>query len=178
VLAAAGGPVPDASRMAAIARGLGADVPFFMAPLPSVGRGIGDILEPIDLPGLSMVLVYFRKQLSTASVYRTFDLVRPPESQAVFDFRSSQAEKRWRQVSDMTQVARLLENDLEQASFSLMQSLATDREVVVREGAIAALMTGSGPSLFGLCETVEKAKELQYRLGARGFSSMTATITV
>jgi 4-diphosphocytidyl-2-C-methyl-D-erythritol kinase len=176
-LAAAGGPVPDRAQLLGLARGLGADVPFFLDPTPSVGRGIGEILEPIALPPLPMVLVFSERTLSTARVYGMLDALRPDESRSYFDFRSSQAEKRWRQVQDVAQAARLLENDLEQASFSLVPSLAVDREVVVQEGAMRALMSGSGPTLFGLCESVEKAEGLHERLEARGLSSRMAVAT-
>ena len=137
-LAEAGGPIVEREQLVALARELGADVAFFLDPVPSVGRGIGELLEPVDVPDLALVLVFFERMLSTARVYRTFDSLRPVESHAVFDFRSAQAEKRWRQVEDASQVARLLENDLELASFSLIPSLVTDREVLAREGAMAA----------------------------------------
>ncbi len=176
LLAEAGAPVPGGPQLVAMARELGADVPFFLDPAPAIGRGIGEILSPIDLPALHLALVYFERQLSTARVYHTFDRLSPGESRAVFDFRSAQAEKRWLQVRDVAQAARLLENDLEQASFSLVPSLATDREMLAREGALAALMSGSGPTLFGLCETMDKAYDLEERMEARGYNARVATV--
>ena len=175
-LAEAGGPVVEWPELVALAREVGADVAFFLDPVPSIGRGIGELLEPLELPDLSLVLVFFERMLSTTRVYRTFDTLKPAESQAVFDFRSGQAEKRWRQVEDVSHLARLLENDLEVASFGLIPSLVTDREVLAREGAMAALVSGSGPTLFGVCESVAKAEELQARLAIRGFSARVAAI--
>ncbi|OFW59858.1 MAG: hypothetical protein A2133_07435 [Actinobacteria bacterium RBG_16_64_13] len=175
-LGEAGGPVPEQAELVALARELGADVAFFLEPIPSVGRGIGEVLEPVELPALPLVLVFFDRMLSTARVYRAFDTLRPGETQAVFDFRSGQAEKRWRQVEDIGHAARLLENDLELASFSLIPSLASDREVLAREGALAALVSGSGPTLFGLCESAAKAQELADRMAIRGFSARVANI--
>lgn len=174
-LAEVGGPVPRREELVGLARSLGADVAFFLDPAPSVGRGIGELLEAIDLPQLSLVLVFFDRLLSTARVYQTFDALRPPESQAMFAFRSNQAETRWRQVADVSHVACLLQNDLEQASFSLIPSLATDREVLAREGAMGALMSGSGPTLYGVCESTEAAEGLQDRMTDRGFRCRVAT---
>ena len=171
-LVEAGGPALGREQLVALARGVGADVAFFLDPVPSVGRGIGELLTPLDLPRLDVVLVFFDRMLSTTRVYRTFDTLRPAESHTVFDFRASQAEKRWRQVTQAGQAARLLENDLEQASFSLIPSLVTDREVLAREGAMAALMSGSGPTLFGLCESPERAAELQEKMAVRGFRAV------
>jgi 4-diphosphocytidyl-2-C-methyl-D-erythritol kinase len=175
-LAEAGGPVPDEDQLVTLARGLGADVAFFLDPFPAIGRGIGELLEPLDLPDLSFVLVFFDRMLSTARVYRAFDAMQNPEHHGMFDFRAAQAEKRWRQVVDAGQVARMLENDLERASFSLIPSLMTDREILIREGAMGALMSGSGPTLFALCASADKAGELAERLVVRGFRAQVATV--
>jgi 4-diphosphocytidyl-2-C-methyl-D-erythritol kinase len=175
-LVEAGGPAPEHADLVGLARELGADVAFFLDPAPSVGRGIGELLEPIDLPEIPLVLVFFDRMLSTARVYRAFDTLRPLETRVVFSFRSDQAEKRWRQVSTAGEVARLLQNDLEQASFTLIPSLVTDREVLTREGAIGALMTGSGPTLFGVCESAERADELEARMAVRGFRTQVARV--
>jgi 4-diphosphocytidyl-2-C-methyl-D-erythritol kinase len=111
-------------------------------------------------------------------VYRSFDAIQGSVGQGLFDFRAAQAEKRWRQVADAGQVARMLENDLERASFGLIPSLVTDRESLVREGAMAALMSGSGPTLFALCASADKAGELAERLVVRGFRAQAATVAV
>jgi 4-diphosphocytidyl-2-C-methyl-D-erythritol kinase len=172
----AGGPVPDRNRQVALAREVGADVAFFLDPRPAIGRGIGEILEPIDLPELSLVVVYSDRHLSTERVYRAYDEAQPFANRSVFDFRAGEAEKRWRQVQDVDQVARLLENDLEKTVYSIIPMLLTDREVVVREGAIAALVSGSGPTLFGLCSSADKAAELAERMIVRGFKAQVATV--
>lgn len=176
VVAAAGGPLVDDRQLALMARGLGADVPFFLNPTPSIARGIGDDLEPIALPPFWMALVTSQRTLSTAQVYAKLDELRPGESRAMFGIRSNRAERRWRGVTDVNQAAGLLENDLEQASFTLIPSLAADRELLVREGALGALMSGSGPTLFGLCASREKAEELRNRMETRGYTSRVAAL--
>ncbi|MCE5253777.1 MAG: 4-(cytidine 5'-diphospho)-2-C-methyl-D-erythritol kinase [Actinomycetia bacterium] len=175
-LAEAGGPVPGRSELVGLARKLGADVAFFLDPAPAIGRGVGEILEPLALPQLWLVLVVFDRMLSTARVYRSLDVVRPAVSKAYFEHRADQAERRWRRVEDPAQAGRLLENDLEQAGFALVPSLADDKEALIREGALGALMSGSGPTLFGLCESVAAAQELARRLDARGLQTRVATV--
>jgi 4-diphosphocytidyl-2-C-methyl-D-erythritol kinase len=170
----AGGPVPDRTQLVAMARDLGADVAFFLDPRPAIGRGIGEILEPIELPELSLVLVSCDRHLATERVYRAFDEARPFETRSVFEFRAGEAEKRWRQVREPGQIARLLENDLEQTVYGIIPTLLTDREVVVREGALAALVSGSGPTLFGLCASADKAEELTRRMVQRGYKAQLA----
>lgn len=176
-LVEAGGPPLGQVELLGLARGLGADVPFFLDPVPSVGRGIGEVLEPLDLPPLWLVLVMFDRMLSTARVYRSLDAVRPSVTKAYFDHRALQAETRWRQARDAVRVARLLENDLEQASFAILPALAGDRDLLLREGALGALMSGSGPTLFALCESGAKAYDLARSLTARGMRTRVATVT-
>ncbi|NLO26684.1 MAG: hypothetical protein GX113_00670 [Actinobacteria bacterium] len=175
-LVEAGGPELDDARLVTIARSLGADVSFFLDPRPAIGRGIGELLEPLDLPELHLVLVFFDRMLSTARVYREFDSQQPMITRSMFAFKAGQAEKRWRQVTEITQVAHLLENDLERAGFSLIPSLASDREILMREGAIGALMSGAGPTLYALSASDDKAKELAERLMVRGFNVRTAKV--
>lgn len=175
-LVEAGGPQLDDARLTAIARSLGADISFFLDPLPAIGRGIGELLEPLDLPELHLVLVFFDRMLSTARVYREFDSQQPVITRSMFESKAGRAEKRWRQVTEVTQVAHLLENDLERAGFSLIPSLASDREMLMREGAIGALMSGAGPTLYALSASDDKAKELAERLRVRGFNARTAKV--
>ena len=167
-LAEMGGPLPERSELAAIARKVGADVPFFLDPRPAIGRGIGELLEPVELPELWLALVIFDTMLSTVSVYRSFDGLRPCVSSSFFERRTTQAEARWREAPDAGAVARLLENDLERASFTIFPSLAGAREILIREGALGALMSGSGPTLFGLCASRSEAEGLAGRLERRG----------
>lgn len=170
-LAEMGGPLPERSELAAIARKVGADVPFFLDPRPAIGRGIGELLEPVELPELWLALVIFDTMLSTVSVYRSFDGLRPCVSSSFFERRTTQAEARWREAPDAGAVARLLENDLERASFTIFPSLAGAREILIREGALGALMSGSGPTLFGLCASRSEAEGLAGRLERRGLQA-------
>jgi 4-diphosphocytidyl-2-C-methyl-D-erythritol kinase len=171
----AGGPVPDRTQLVALARQIGADVAFFLDPRPAIGRGIGEILEPIELPELPLVLVPSERHLSTERVYRTFDEMQPFGNRSVFDFRAGTAERNWRQARDAGQVARLMENDLEKTVYGIIPTLLTDRELLVREGATAALVSGSGPTLYGLCASSEKAEEVARRMVQRGFKAHLAT---
>jgi 4-diphosphocytidyl-2-C-methyl-D-erythritol kinase len=174
-LAEAGGPVPDKPQLVSLAREVGADVAFFLDPRPAIGRGVGEIIEPIALPELHMVLVLSDRHLSTERVYRMFDENQPLANRSVFEYRAGEAAKRWRQASDVNTVARLMENDLENTAYSIIPTLLTDREVLVREGAVAALVAGSGPTLFGLCASQDKAEEVARRMVQRGFKAQLAS---
>jgi 4-diphosphocytidyl-2-C-methyl-D-erythritol kinase len=201
-IAEAGGPILDEDSLRSFARALGADVSFFLDPRPAVGRGIGELLEPIELPELPLVLLFPREHLSTARVYRAFDTTHPAEPREAFAARSGEAETSWRalgragvetgradaaapgaagaagtaQVAGTVRaVASLLRNDLEEISFDLMPELVAGKDALVENGALGALMSGSGPTLFGVCASLPAAAEAAKKLGARGFEARVAT---
>ncbi len=189
VLEASGGPVVDEGALRLLARRLGADVPFFLDPRPAFGRGIGDLLEPVALPSLALILVLSNHQLSTVEVYRTLDRMRGVEENtlaaasegsqsvekqsrapvAAFSVRRGRAEAAWRRVAALDNMPPLLVNDLEAVSFRLLPELARTKTLLVEAGVRGAVMTGSGPTLLGLCadeeEATRVARSLVYRRG-------------
>ena len=170
----AGGPALSDAEIHRLARGLGADVPFFLDPRPAIGRGIGDLLEPLPLPELPLVLIFTDQLLSTAHVYREFDLRNPAEETASFLKRAEEAEARWRRVQTIGHVAGLLQNDLEATSCNLLPGLCDARDIIMQEGALGALMSGSGPTFYGLCASSEDAEQLCAKVSADGVNCRVA----
>ena len=177
LISEAGGPVLSDAEMHKLARGLGADVPFFLDPRPAIGRGIGDLLEQLSLPELPLVLIFTDQPLSTAHVYREFDLQHPVEGAAAFDGRSAGAEERWRRVQTIADVVHLLQNDLEETSCNLLPGLCDAKDIILQEGALGALMSGSGPTIYGLCGSVEEADALCAKVAADGMNCRVARST-
>lgn len=174
VLREAGGPDVSDADLHKLARGLGADVPFFLDPRPAVGRGIGDLLEPLPLPELPLVLVFTDQPLSTAHVYREFDARNPVEDAAAFAARAAVEEERWRGVRTVEDAARLLYNDLEETSCSLLPGLCDAKDILVQEGALGALMSGSGPTVYAVCACREDAEALCAKALADGMNCRVA----
>jgi 4-diphosphocytidyl-2-C-methyl-D-erythritol kinase len=179
----AGGPVLDAGFLRAIARTLGADVPFFLGGRPAIARGIGDILEPLRLPNLDVVLVFLDKHLSTPRVYGAFDSMSAPEDPGAFEQRAAEAEALWKGCARdwdaglipegevVARITTLLQNDLERASLRLLPLLGETRRVMIEEGAPVVLMSGSGSTLFAVCRSGEEAEDLARRLAVKGLSA-------
>jgi len=178
LIAEAGGPVLGSAGLVDLARQVGADVAFFLDPRPMIGRGVGEILEPVTLPAMGLVLVLVGATLSTAQVYSLYDRLVAHGELTSFSARAERAERRWRAVAQAKEVASLLENDLERAAFALVPSLAADREMIVREGALGAAMSGSGPTLFGVCESAAQAQEVARRLVRRGLSAVASRVVL
>lgn len=132
---------------------LGADVPFFIGDWPIAwATGIGERLLPaIPLVGYRMVLVNPGFPVSTAWVYKNFALTEgkknfnlenlykglsDPQDDPVFTRRAIRPDE--------------LRNDLEMVTISRYRELDGIKRKLLKSGAVAALMSGSGPSIFGL----------------------------
>jgi len=155
------GAVPRA-ELTALARSLGADVPFFLDPRPSRVRGIGERIEPCpELPELALLLVNPGWPLATAEVYRAFDALEqtaPPTPLPSLPAALTDAEA----------LAALLHNDLEAAARRLRPELGVLRARLEALRPRATGMSGSGPTLFGVFASPEQAAAA---LAAGGFES-------
>lgn len=160
---------PDVSQeqLDRVAVGLGSDVPFSLRGGGAIGRGRGDQLEPMDLAQpLHLVLVPSDVSLSTPMVYRRFDemgLARPLSSQLPDGFVDA-----WRQ-GDAEAIAPLMHNDLQAPAVSLVPELADTLAVVDNCGAVRAMVSGSGPTVFGLARNAAHARAIGGQLEHRGY---------
>lgn len=147
----AGRPLQDIQLHEA-ALSVGADVPFFLDPGPALVEGIGDELTPIEgMPAIPLLLVNPAKPLGTADVYRSLGL-QPEPRPAIL------ARKDRKRIGNMvrgmsTDPAAWLRNDLERASIPLLPEIGEIKMALTAAGARAALMSGSGPTVFGLFDT-------------------------
>ncbi len=137
------------SELHAIAVQLGADVPFFLHSKPSLATGIGEILEPVEKwPKLWYVIVTPPVQVSTSWVYGHLKLeLTRGEYDYIVKFLKSVP----------FAVSAILENDLEKVTSTRFPVIATIKEFLVNAGAEGALMTGSGPSVFGVFSSLNQA---------------------
>jgi 4-diphosphocytidyl-2-C-methyl-D-erythritol kinase len=135
--------------LADLAVGLGADVPFFLLNRPCIVRGIGDILEPIEKwPKFWYVIVKPPLDVSTAWVYGNLKLkLTKGEYQYIVNWLRK----------GCFEIRHILENDLETVTASHFPVIATIKRRLLDVGAEGALMSGSGPSVFGVFKSRDKA---------------------
>jgi 4-diphosphocytidyl-2-C-methyl-D-erythritol kinase len=133
---------PDELRR--LAAGIGADVPSQVEPRHALVTGAGEHVEPVDLPALPVVLVPAATGLSTAAVYAEADRLPSTRDRLDPDALRSLAEL------PLAELAAQLENDLEPAALSLRPELEETLAAVRDSGALAARVTGSGPTVFGV----------------------------
>jgi 4-diphosphocytidyl-2-C-methyl-D-erythritol kinase len=131
-------------ELRAIGARLGADVPSQIDPRHALVTGAGEHVEPLDLPPLAFVLIPQAEGLSTADVYRQADLIG--STRAALDPDAVRAIA----ALPVADLAVRLENDLEAAALSLRPELVAELAALIGAGALAARITGSGPTAFGV----------------------------
>jgi 4-diphosphocytidyl-2-C-methyl-D-erythritol kinase len=141
-------PGKDLERLALF---LGADVPFFLLQRPAIARGIGELLEPLRVfPVFWYVIVSPVLMVSTAWAYGQVRLRLTVErNKNIVDILNAAALK----------IPDLLLNDLESVTLSKYPFLCSIKESLLALGALGALMTGSGSSIFGVFDSEHKADE-------------------
>lgn len=130
-----------------LAAGLGADVPFFLMDGPARAQGIGEKLEASDisLSGFTLLLAMPDLHVDTPWAFKAWD--EKHESISNKESLTTPANLTKNSSPDSTMV---VENDLESIVFSQHPELRSIKESLMQSGAMAASMSGSGATIFGL----------------------------
>jgi 4-diphosphocytidyl-2-C-methyl-D-erythritol kinase len=130
------------TELLAMGLSIGADVPFFIYNQPALASGIGENLEPYHgLKTYHVLLVYPDLQVSTAEVYKNLDLGLT---------KCEKKLKRFLLKLQPFNVTDHLCNDLESVTASRCPDIFLAKKALLDHGAAGALMSGSGPTVFGL----------------------------
>ena len=135
---------------------LGADVPFFIFQKPAIATGIGEKLEAYkgDLP-YHFLILYPGFSVSTAETYQNLNLGLTKSEKKLTS--NNLKLKRFNP-------ARHLTNDLERITAARHPEIELAKEKMLSLGAVGALMSGSGPTVFGLFDKVETAETAKQTL--------------
>jgi len=167
-------------QMLELAGQLGADVPFALTGGTAIGTGRGDQLSPALAKGqFQWVLALADFGLSTPAVYNELDQHRERHAQDIFpatatpsvDANVLQALR----AGDPHMLADTLHNDLQAPALHLEPSLAEVLELGESSGALAGIVSGSGPTIAFLAADLDSALELQIALSAAKLSVVRAT---
>ncbi len=152
-----GGLLPQ-ERLAELALELGADVPFFLAGVTGWCTGVGEKVEPWpDFPLLDYVLVNPGFPVSTARIYADWDLAWTNQPAVNTIYRPPKAE---------APLGGLLRNDLEAVTKRAFPQLGDIQRALQEAGALGTLMSGSGPTVFGVFPDREAAAKAAECLAA------------
>lgn len=142
-------PLPE---LFALSEKLGSDVPFFLLGGTALAAGRGERLTPLSpCPRLGLVLVKPFFSVSTASVYQAYDaslITQRPATGAMIRFIKEK---------NINGIARSLVNVLEAATISMYPEIAGIKEKLLAAGALGVLMSGSGPTVFGVTDSMAAA---------------------
>jgi len=150
-----GSPV-DEKRLMEIGASIGSDVPFFILKSPALATGRGEVLKRVKLPSYSYVLVNPGFHVSTAWAYNNLDLTKKAEDN-IFMYSEETLDPE-RNIKDF------LHNDLEAVTAGRYSEISAIKGALVEAGALGALMSGSGPTVFGIFSESQRGQEAFQRL--------------
>jgi len=150
-----------------LASELGSDIPFSISGGIAVGRGRGDELTPALSRGTyNWVLATSGQGLSTPAVYQECDRLR--EGMEIARPGVSDAMMQALRAGDAQAVGAAMSNDLQAAACSLKPALRLILDVGNDYGALASIVSGSGPTVAFLVDDEERALDLTVALSSSG----------
>ena len=133
---------------------LGADVPFFIFKKTALAEGIGEKFTILpEMPKCIILLINSGIHVSTAWVYRSLLLTSTRELNKLPEFFES-----------VEQVAAILSNDLEEVTIPAFPIIAEIKSRLMDCGAVGSLMSGSGPTVFGIFKDFASAEVARHQI--------------
>lgn len=156
-----------------LAAQLGSDVPFCVAGGTAIATGRGEKLSPmLDMDSLYVVLAKYRSlSVSTPWAYQTYK--QQFGSSYIFDAQSLEGRRQHVHSGAIvaaisqrngTQIGQLLHNDLEKVVLPAYPLVAQLREEFQRAGVLGTMMSGSGPTVFALVESLAQAETVREKM--------------
>ena len=158
-----------ADELAMIGAGIGSDVPFCLFGGTKLCEGRGEILTHVKLGApLYLVIAKSEESVSTPRMYRKLD-----EMYGNFDgVMNIEAEMKYSMLShaivrgDIFDIATNLYNIFEKPVMDICPKTEKIKEMILANGAMGAMLSGSGPSVFGIFESKEKAMTVAEKIGS------------
>ncbi len=152
----------DDEGLRKICRSLGADVPFFLKGGTATGKGTGDVIQPIKTPELDIVIIKPRDmEIKSGWAYEKYDhlSIKPPPKR-IHDMLKA-LESRSAEI-----ISSQLFNSLEYAVIKEYPALRVYKDLLTKAGCHNAILSGSGPSLFGIAKNEAHAMEVKEQLNS------------
>lgn len=145
---------------------IGADVPYCISGGTALSQGIGEVLTPLKNPPFCHIVIAKPDiDVSTKYVYENLhvDQIREhPDIDAMIEALEKQ---------DGKELAKNMSNILEHVTQTQYPVILEIKECMENQGAMKALMSGSGPTVFGLFEEKEKALEAMKAIKEQGLAN-------
>lgn len=153
---------------------IGSDVPLFLFPSPALITGRGERVEPSPiLINAVFVVVFPGFGVSTSWAYSNFRLTKEPDKYTISGlYRTARGGLPPEQWQD------LLLNDLEETVKTRHPEIGRCQERLLRAGANASLMSGSGSAVFGLFQDKPSADKAAVRLKEDGVETTQVALPI
>ena len=149
----------DKVRLIEIAADVGSDVPFCVMGGTALARGRGEVLEALPpMPQCFFVICKPEFSISTPELFRKLDSAssrRHPDTAGII----SAIEK-----GELSQICRRMYNVFEDVDDRRMRTVSQIKGRLLDEGAMSAIMTGTGSAVFGVFEQEEQARSASEKL--------------
>lgn len=133
---------------------LGADVPFLIRGGTALAEGIGERLtELVPFPECAILIVKPKLGVSTKEVYEAFDSLLEVKHPDIGGLVKELGK------SSLCNIVKLLGNVLEEVTVTKHRIIAEIKQLLLENGAVFSMMTGSGPTVFGIFESEKEAKK-------------------
>ena len=163
----------SADDLVQIAEGLGSDVPFFLCGGTAGATGRGSVVEPLeDSPQKHLLVIKPNASISTAKAYSTLNRAALTSSDSKPILFRSQASN-----SSASIDLNALHNDFEPVVFQLEPEIERAKVALLKSGARAAMLSGSGSAVFGIFENQDAQERaiqaIELETGWRAFPCKT-----
>lgn len=141
------------AELYAIGASLGADVPYCFNGGTQIAKGIGEILTPLDaMPDAYILLVKPQINVATAAIYEQID------SAPISMRPDTEAMQRALSEHDINGISQNLCNVMEAVTEKMYPIVGGIKQKMMMNGALGAVMSGSGPTVFGIFDDFRTAK--------------------
>ena len=149
------------NQLIELASGLGSDVPFFIGENAALVEGIGDKIKEIKkFFSINIVLINPGFRVSTKWAYSAFDKQKPKiKTQANINELVRAIEKK-----DIKEIANNLHNDFEPIVTKKYKILNEIKNNLLKNDALNAGVSGSGPTVFGVFNSIYEAREAFFKI--------------
>ncbi|MCR5292517.1 MAG: 4-(cytidine 5'-diphospho)-2-C-methyl-D-erythritol kinase [Eubacterium sp.] len=154
--------------LCATGKTLGADIPYCVRGGTMLSEGIGEILTPLpDFPKVHIVLAKPACPVSTAEVYKGIDAYdirddERPDTDGLMDALNSE--------DSLKKISDCMANVLELVTIPLHPEIGEIKKIMEENGAVKAMMSGSGPTVFGIFESGHAAGKAVSSIEASGLA--------
>lgn len=141
---------------------LGADVPYCVLGGTAIARGIGEVLTPLPTPPQCHVIIA-KPPISVSTAY-VYGHIRPGEITKRLDIEQMTLAIK---EQDLNKLSDLLYNVMEEVTVSEYPVIEKLKSIMLENGALNSIMSGSGPTVFGLFDDRKKAQAAMKALDSK-----------